>query len=694
MSSISSRGYSILKDEYEDKDITTIREELTVAPYVIPDYAGPNGAKQTPYKLYKESKTKLYVPKYYGLCKFGPPDTVKVDPGEDIEVRFKGSLRPEQKAPVDAILKACQNPSKMGGILNLTCASGKCLAKNTPILMFNGTIKYVQDVKIGDIIMGDDSTPRKIMTTCRGFEKMYCVHQGSFRDPYIVNASHILSLKYNNKIRDIPILEYLNRPDKHKFKAYHASIEFPSHKEAKHPYELGCNLAGMDENTHILHEYKCGPRLVRSQVLVGFNDTCKLSGRLFTNPNSALVRDLMFIARSLGYDAYVIGSSSNGYRFKYAMQDVAVDIMVEELEMGEYFGFTIDGNHRFVLGDFTVTHNTVLAIHCICHIAKKSLIIVHKDFLLKQWRERIEEFTCGARIGLIKGKTIDIEDKDIVLASLQSLAMKDYVDDVFRGFGVVVIDEVHRTAAEVFCRALGKVVFPVTIGLTATLKRKDGLTKVFIWHLGDVAYSNVVGKDAKKCVNASIKVNIVQYYDPEPSYSKEVMMFRDKLNVSRMINNICDYLPRTILICNLIKEILAIESERRILILSDRKNHLTSLERVIRESITDDIGFYIGGMKEKDLKISEGRKIIIATFAMSAEGLDIKGLDTLILGSPKSDVIQSCGRILRDKPQDRKHIPLIIDIVDMFSLFQKQAKKREAYYKSQNYEISVREVIA
>jgi len=686
-SAISSRGYSIRKEEYEDSDIAAIKEELTVTPYVIPDFTTPNN-KPTPYKLYKESSSKLYVPKYYGLCKFGPPDLVKLDPGEDIQVQFKGALRPEQRAPVEAILGACKDPSRMGGILNLTCASGKCLAKNTPILMYDGSIRYVQDVKPGDLLMGDNSTPRRVLSTCRGVEKMYCVHQGSYRDPYIVNASHILSLKYNGKIVDIPVLEYLKRPDKHMFKAYHAAIEFSIQKEAKHPYDVGCYLARVDENTPIPHEYKCGSRLVRSQLLVGFKDQ---PSKTFWNPNSEMVRDLMFVARSLGYDAYVLGSSVTGYEFRYQLQEVPVDIMVEELDEGEYYGFTIDGNRRFVLGDFTVTHNTVLAIYCICTLAKKTLIIVHKDFLLKQWRERIEEFTCGARIGLIKGKVIDVKDKDIVIASLQSLAMKDYDPDVFRGFGAVTVDEVHHTGAEVFCRALGKVVFPITIGLTATIKRKDGLTKVFLWHLGDIAYSNV--KQAKPC-NAGVNIQVIQYYDDNPSYSKEVLMFRDKLNVSRMINNICEYHPRTVLICDVIKEILAKEPERRVLILSDRKNHLTALEKVIKETITDDVGFYIGGMKEKQLKISEGRKIIIATFAMSAEGLDIKGLDTLILGSPKSDVIQSCGRILRDKPQDRKHIPLIVDVVDMFSLFHKQAKKRESYYKSQNYNIVFQEIIA
>ncbi len=692
ISALSSRGYSILKDSITPEEIQMIKNELTVSPYIAPDYATANNPVK-PYKLYQESRNKLYVPKYYGLQKFGVPFVNKLNQGDDINLQFRGQLRPEQSAPVKEILKACADPMKMGGILNLTCASGKCLAKNTPILMYNGTIELVQDIKVGDLLMGDDSTPRHVLTTCKGTEMLYCVYQGSYREPYVVNSSHILSLRYGDKIIDISIKKYLSldTSERAKLKAYHATIDFDGVAgTAKFPYEYGEQLATASEIMGVKHEYKCGSRLVRGQMLIGFVETIKKNNRKFYNPNNSLVRDMIFVARSLGYNAYAIGSTDMGYRFDFTTKMDPVDVTVQPLQPGEYFGFTLSGNCRFVLGDFTVTHNTVLAIYCICKLAKKTLIIVHKDFLLKQWKERIEEFTNGARVGLIKGKIVDVENKDIVIASLQSLAMKEYTQSVFESFSIVIIDEVHHTAAEVFCRALGKVVFPITIGLTATLKRKDGLTKVFLWYLGDVAYSNV---KQLKGESGTVKTRIIRYYDSCKEYSQEIVMFRDKLNVARMINNICEYPARTTLICTLIKEILEDEPLRRILILSDRKAHLNALNASIRENITQDVGFYIGGMKEKSLKESEQKKIIIATFAMSSEGLDIKGLDTLILASPKSDPIQSCGRILRDKPECRKHVPLIIDIVDMFSIFPRQGAKRERYYKSQKYDIVEQEVI-
>ena len=88
-----------------------------------------------------------------------------------------------------------------------------------------------------------------------------------------------------------------------------------------------------------------------------------------------------------------------------------------------------------------------------------------------------------------------------------------------------------------------------------------------------------------------------------------------------------------------------------------------------------------------NIKENEKKQVILGTFAIASEGLDISGLDTLILASPKSDIVQSSGRILRTLPECRVYQPLIIDIVDNISVFPNQAKKRLAYYKSCKYEL-------
>ena len=121
---------------------------------------------------------------------------------------------------------------------------------------------------------------------------------------------------------------------------------------------------------------------------------------------------------------------------------------------------------------------TVL-LNIISRINQKTLIIVHKEFLLRQWIERIEQFLPDARVGRIQAKTIDTEDKDIVICMLQSLSMKDYPKDMFKEYGLSIYDECHHLSAEVFSRAFFKVVTKYGLGLSATIKRKDGLTKSF-----------------------------------------------------------------------------------------------------------------------------------------------------------------------------------------------------------------------
>jgi superfamily II DNA or RNA helicase len=333
---------------------------------------------------------------------------------------------------------------------------------------------------------------------------------------------------------------------------------------------------------------------------------------------------------------------------------------------------------------------TIISLYLISVLQKKTLIIVHKDFLLKQWKERIEQFLPDAKVGLIKAQTIDIEDKDIVIGSLQSLSMKDYDVYVFNDFGFVIVDECHRIASEIFSRALYKINFKYSLGLSATINRKDGLSKVFKWHLGDIVFKN--RKKNNVIVKEQPNVYIVEYIkDYVSDYNKEELMFNNKPNMSRMINNICNYNDRTRYIVDLILMIKNKDNKRNIIILSDRREHLRKIKDLVDNKNNEYIkksGYYVGGMKEEELKKTEEEcDIILATFSMAAEGLDIPKLNTLILASPKSDVQQSCGRILREKPEKRLYIPLIIDIFDNFSLFTNISNKRKKFYNKEKYNV-------
>lgn len=322
---------------------------------------------------------------------------------------------------------------------------------------------------------------------------------------------------------------------------------------------------------------------------------------------------------------------------------------------------------------------TVMALYILCELKVKTMIIVHKDFLLNQWKERIEQYVPSAKVGLIKQKVVET-DNDISIASLQSLSMREYDKDVFSEYGLVIIDECHHIAAQVFSKALLKVNFRYALGLSATVTRKDGLSKVFKWFIGDIVY-----KVTKK-KNVDCNVHLACFEDDSKEYKHESVMFNGKVNMAKMVNNIASYEPRTDFIVNTLFGILESEPTRNVIVLSDRRKHLEDMQEKIGVRYTT--GLYLGGMKNASLEESKGKQIILGTFNMVSEGFDLPKLDTLVLATSKSDIEQSVGRI------QRKHsigiddnVPMVIDIVDDFSIFGNQFKKRSKFYKKMNYNI-------
>jgi len=241
----------------------------------------------------------------------------------------------------------------------------------------------------------------------------------------------------------------------------------------------------------------------------------------------------------------------------------------------------------------------------------------------------------------------------------------------------IVVHNCHHIGSKVFSKALRKVNSQYMIGLSATPNRKDGLTKVFKWYVGDVVYS-------KKHMDTNIvKVERLIIKSDNEEYSKEHTNYRGNAMMPKMINNIVENLHRTRLIVYWIKELL--NEDRKIIVLSDRRAHLEDFYKLLTEVGVKSVGYYVGGMKQADLDISATKSVILGTFHISAEGLDIPGLDTEILATPKSDIVQSVGRILRKTHADKP--AKIIDIVDKFSLFENQASKRYKLYSTRKYQV-------
>ena len=372
-----------------------------------------------------------------------------------------------------------RNPKKpIGSFMFLgPTGTGKCHGKGTKIMMYDGTIKNVEDVEVGEYLMGDDSTPREVLSLARGEEQMYKIIPNKGGDEFTCNESHILSLKNTTtkEIVNISIKDYLEKSDrfKHTHKLYRVPVEYSDtdHQLTINPYFLGlwlgdgtknrvgittadeeivtylneftsklnskkqlvtefdepsfdelpyyvsvhehednksntyyitkgqhggltCELRqefknyNLINNKHIPYEYLTSSFDERKSLLAGLIDSDGyMSNKSYciTQKRLGLSEDIVKLSRSLGYCAYITEKIINDVTYynvnisgdlsdlpiklgrkKSETREQKKDVLVtgfniEKLEVDDYYGFTLDGNHLYLLGDFTVTHNTHLA---------------------------------------------------------------------------------------------------------------------------------------------------------------------------------------------------------------------------------------------------------------------------------------------------------------------------------------------
>lgn len=318
---------------------------------------------------------------------------------------------------------------------------------------------------------------------------------------------------------------------------------------------------------------------------------------------------------------------------------------------------------------------TCVAINMIHTMKLKTLIIVHKEFLMTQWVERLKEFLPNSRIGYIQQNKCDIQDKDVVVGMLQSVASREYENNTFDGFGQLIVDECHHIAARAFSNAMFKIQCKYMLGLSATPDRQDGLTIILNWFFGKVICPITRPK------NYTVNIDILR--------TKNIMELnndRREKTISTLVTYLASDIERNKM---LLDKIVSVKKEcplRKIIVLSDRREHLALLKTQIDRRMKNDVscGLYIGGMKKADLKESENCDIILSTFSMTSEGFDIPTLNTLFLTTPKSNIEQSVGRILRKSSEIS---PLVVDIYDNHSLLEGMYRKRIRFYKKNGYSV-------
>lgn len=329
---------------------------------------------------------------------------------------------------------------------------------------------------------------------------------------------------------------------------------------------------------------------------------------------------------------------------------------------------------------------TFMAIWLAIQIKRRFIVVVHKEFLLSQWKRELELCVPGIRLGIVQGPLCQIEPEyDGVLVMIQTLCSegRQYSSDTFNGFGFAIFDECHHLGAEYFSKSLLRIQCKHMLGLSATPERTDGLTKIFLWFIGPIAYQ-IKTRDA----DTTVRVIAYRFGSDDVTFKKTPVNYKGEVIRARLLNQIAEFKPRTQYLSARLIEF--IKEGRKLLILSDRREHLADFEKEFRSATITDIGYYVGGMKQSALDESEKRAVILATFAMAAEAMNIPELNTVLLATPKSNIEQSVGRILRQKKEARKFSPLILDIID----YQHhgcigQYNKRRKFYKTCGYKVCV-----
>lgn len=402
---------------------------------------------------------------------------------------------------------------------------------------------------------------------------------------------------------------------------------------------------------------------------------------------------------------------------------------VQEQKRGLKAGRMLDTSSRPQVGVFAAAwealqreHGTIITLPCgtgktniaialMVHLGLKTIVLCHNSSLLQQWRGRLEGFVEGGiRIGHLQQDVVDVQSKDVVLASLQSLYSRTYPPEALR-YGLCIVDEVHHLAAHTFAWALKKLEYVYSIGLTATLQRKDKLEDVICdlmgrpcVSLGPFAVQGTFHFPVKS--RPDVQVNIVHFSGGQ----QRVKVYRNgQTAYSTMVTWLTEDSIRNALVLSIIRRMY--QYGRQGLLLSDRVDHLKELyEQVGEENAEIFTGQY------KTLGEPEGEKeftkyLTLSTYRQFSEAMDFCG-NFIILASPITSVEQSIGRILRDKmsyaleeivkyletlfPCTASYIidywyealrPVVIDIADTFSVFKFMGYKRARYYKQAGFEI-------
>ncbi len=327
---------------------------------------------------------------------------------------------------------------------------------------------------------------------------------------------------------------------------------------------------------------------------------------------------------------------------------------------------------------------TFMALRIAFELKVRFLIIVDKEFLMNQWKAEIARFLRGARVGILQADKVQMDATayDITIVMIQTLCKREFPDAFFDQYGFTIFDECHHLGAAYFCRALQQIQTQWMLGLSATPDREDGLSCVFEAYLGEAVYKKTQRDPDREAV-----VKAVWYHSEDPAYAEVPYNARGEPVTAKLLNQVADFEPRNQRILRLIEEYTQ-DPRRYLLLLSDRISQLEWFYDALTAATASkvSVGYYIGGMKQTLLDHNADHcQLLLATYQMASEAFSVKRLNTVILATPRKNVQQSTGRIFRERMDERKVPPHIVDIIDSHDCHKRRWMVRQKFYKECQY---------
>jgi hypothetical protein len=479
-------------------------------------------------------------------------------------------------------------------------------------------------------------------------------------------------------------------------------------------HELRClGLQVACANKFIPRSYKVASREQRLHLLAGLIDTDGfLNGDAVFEiacKSPTLGSDIAFLARSLGFGVSTGEKTVNSVLYarltiygdtdliptrlprkraapRRQIKNVLVTgFKVEPLGEGDWFGVELSGDHLYLLGDFTVTHNTVLGYAAAYALGRKTLVVTTKDDIYQQWIEGAQKFLGLAhnQVGEIRGDKQQVEGRSFVVAMIHTLAKGKLSPELAGQFGLVIFDECHRVPADTFSEVAD--MFPALwrLGMSATLERSDGKDLLLHAHIGPLRCATEAQLMIPKVLRFTSSWQCPRVMRTDEDGEKKIIRLPHLPGKTTHIEKVIAADPdRNKELAALIHTAYA--RGRRTVVFSTLHDHLHALHRAAHAMgiSTKDMGYYIGATTKDEVAAREKasvKPVVFTTYGMAGEGTNLPWLDCCILAIPRAQVEQPVGRIRREYPD--KPTPTVMDLVDYDSpVFAGYASSRMAWY--------------